>query len=330
MTFFRPSSSGAASAAPGGGGHSRSTLPVTGRGWPGLLLLGTALVVTWAGAAPACATAPGSAPVAAADAGPVPAGSGPARAMPVGSPPSQTLVVRAGRISAHLDRVPLATVLATLARALPVQVSVVGSWHQATVSAVVRDEPLEPALRHLLRDQSYVLVQDSSVPADPAIVRIVIVGSAETGPAASASLWRPPDPSPGGEVPVPGQPRATAPRFEPLETVDETVQAGLLMSLADTDEDVRAAALRLVQATGGMLPEGLVRRVASRDASPNLRIQALDLLVVRQGARARAALRQALWDPDPEVRETALRLLERLGPDGCAAAGGCRPTGRRR
>jgi hypothetical protein len=51
--------------------------------------------------------------------------------------------------------------------------------------------------------------------------------------------------------------------------------------------------------------------MAQKDASPNLRIKALRILFAAQGADAQDHMLRSLQDPDPGVRKTAQKLLER-------------------
>jgi HEAT repeat protein len=52
--------------------------------------------------------------------------------------------------------------------------------------------------------------------------------------------------------------------------------------------------------------------VASRDANPELRARALEILVEREGEEARESLRLALMDSEPQVSERARELIEDL------------------
>ena len=59
----------------------------------------------------------------------------------------------------------------------------------------------------------------------------------------------------------------------------------------------------------------MLTRMAHEDASPTIRMQVLEILADQSATRARGPLRQALWDPNPEVQHRALELLDRIGPE---------------
>jgi hypothetical protein len=86
----------------------------------------------------------------------------------------------------------------------------------------------------------------------------------------------------------------------------------LTQALADSDERIRARALTTLKDTADAIPVQAVEQVMRDDRSPDLRIQALELLVERAGEQAHDALRLALSDPEASVRDRANELVEDL------------------
>ena len=82
----------------------------------------------------------------------------------------------------------------------------------------------------------------------------------------------------------------------------------LVQSLLDPEGSVRAQALGTLKDRVEDLPVETVAGLVRHDPSPDLRIQALELLVERTGERASEPLRLALADPDPGVRDRAAEL----------------------
>jgi hypothetical protein len=185
------------------------------------------------------------------------------------------------------------------------------------VSITVRDEELEVGIRRLLRGQSYILTHTSAPAAEaPRITEIVVLGMraprdaqvmSGAGPVAERPLEQ------GAQARRRGGHVERRSSGEGPAELDAEIHAALRIALKDPDETVRAAALGQMRLPGGLPSLRLLGRVAHEDASPSLRIQALDLLAERSGARGRTFIQHALWDPDEGVREHALRLLEQVG-----------------
>lgn len=71
--------------------------------------------------------------------------------------PSRSLSVYEGRLTAHINRIPLRVVLEELARQVPLRLSVSGEWGDHPVTAHFRGLPLDEALARLLAGFSYAL-----------------------------------------------------------------------------------------------------------------------------------------------------------------------------
>jgi len=79
--------------------------------------------------------------------------------------------------------------------------------------------------------------------------------------------------------------------------------------LADTDEEVRMAAL---QALSDFTDEPPVEAIESalNDPAPDIRFEALTILADIGGERTRSAVERALNDPDEDVRDLAEGIMD--------------------
>ncbi len=85
-------------------------------------------------------------------------------------------------------------------------------------------------------------------------------------------------------------------------------EARVAALLESEDAAVRAAAVR-----AGTLPRQRIEALLARDGAPEVRAAALEALLDRRGVRALPAVRMALFDADPGVRELAIRRIGGLG-----------------
>jgi hypothetical protein len=250
------------------------------------------------------------------------------------------VAIRDGSLDARIHGVSLSEALAAVARAAQVRVTVLHADAAALVSLSSDGLTLEEGLQRLLRGQSYVLVYRDDAPSGR-LAEIIVLGN-KRGPddeavtvAAVAEISSPA--MSGGEVSRdvhPPEPTTWAEglRHErPLPPV-ETAPAGrpdrprpgggaVTLALATSDEPMRLAALAQIQDGTEAAPMRMLTRMAREDASPTIRMQALEILADQSAARARGPLRQALWDPNPEVQHRALELLGRLGPESRPQSG---------
>ncbi|MBA2592981.1 MAG: hypothetical protein M3495_05615 [Pseudomonadota bacterium] len=94
---------------------------------------------------------------------------------------------------------------------------------------------------------------------------------------------------------------------------EEKVQAAVASALGDQDGEVRGTALASVQGGGVSIPLEALTDMALKDASPKLRLHALDELVERsEPGKIVEQLKQAAEDPDPHVQALAQRWLRRV------------------
>ena len=193
--------------------------------------------------------------------------------------PPWSLSVRAGQLSASIDRIPLRRVLEELASQTPLRLSVSEAWRDHPVTAHFRALPFEEAMAQLLAGLSYALVYTPAphgvgFSATPPIGDLMVFDAA---PATQPGLSR--------EAADPARTTGT----EPLQGPDQAqAQAAALMdtppewttALQHPDKEVRREALQHWAGQGAATP--------------------LDPLT------------HALVDPDESVRARAQELVERV------------------
>jgi HEAT repeat protein len=256
--------------------------------------------------------------------------------LPAGSP---SVSIEGERLSLHVERMPLSELLASISRRSPVAIEVRGDLTGRLVSASFEDIELRRALRRLLSDHSYLLIEQETSAASAGVIEVILLGAREgASPVPAASVL---DAEPDGEGAASTSLAGEEARLQerPLEElVDTALSSGsaetraaavdaiayaaaggekatyadqvLMQSLSDPDEQVRAQALETLKDTGDEVPVEALARMAREDPSPDVRIQALELLVERAEQGAHAPLRTALIDPEPAVQERASELIE--------------------
>ena len=105
------------------------------------------------------------------------------------------------------------------------------------------------------------------------------------------------------------------------EEEDKSMMPILANALTDRDEMVRAAALNLLQTSGGPIPMESLALMAGTEPNPDLRIEAMDLMTdqlflddptTEERAAVNASLNKSLSDTNEEVRDQAAFLLSQL------------------
>lgn len=102
-----------------------------------------------------------------------------------------------------------------------------------------------------------------------------------------------------------------------LDTALRTQAARAFGSALDDERtEVRLEAVRGLGLVHGHVANPRLARAATSDPAPEIRRQALSLLARSKSSMVRATLERSMADPDPEVRETAARLVreEARGP----------------
>jgi hypothetical protein len=259
----------------------------------------------------------------------------------VAGPPAPDSVLRVawrdGRLSVTAERVPLTRILEAVAREVGLELVGLDRFDEL-VSVSFSDLPFEEGLRRLLRDISYVVIDDPREPGDGRLTRILVFGvagasegRAEAGTAGlhgGVDVERPL----GGSGPDPTQAERLAALRAAAEQGDETlvrqaaldpdesIQATAVELLANRDHSAamavlveasrggpvtqRLGAIHLLHQTGVRDDETVVRALADALAADDVAVKnyAIQALATRGGSASWAALRRALADPDPSVR----------------------------
>jgi HEAT repeat protein len=107
--------------------------------------------------------------------------------------------------------------------------------------------------------------------------------------------------------------RRAASRIEAIDAMEKSNEAKTLTSLgnalADPNREVKEAALQALSERNGANITEMIRR-GMADADPEFRIEVLEALAERGDSDS---LRKAKSDPDEDVRERAVDLLESAG-----------------
>jgi len=245
-------------------------------------------------------------------------GFDPARAEEEPKPEGAFVVkVDGERLTVRLQGIPLHVALKAIERESGVALALLGPLREE-ITIAFDDLPLEQGLRRLLGNRSYILFYAAAGPGQPAALRQVKVlpkgreGVRAEGPSEQPRVMpsRPaglgdPDPERRMEAVM-----ALAADEEPRQSLDLLIE----VLKQDGDSDVREAALHALESLDP-IPLDPLFAVAFQDKSPSIRVRALTLLGERGAGdpRVKAALqRAATSDPDREVMELALSLLEGL------------------
>lgn len=243
------------------------------------------------------------------------------------SAPDIFLSFKDNTLSVKIERARLTEVLQELARQARLEVSLASSLAEEQVSLSFDGLPLEQGIARILTGKNYTLrYAPESVPPRVAEIRVISGGS---GPIARIGLEVAP-PSAGSELRSPegksldelARDATQAPdpkaRIDALKSLgrwekEEKVRAAVASALSDQDREVRGTALAFVQGGGVSIPLEALTDMALEDASPKLRLHALDELVERsEPGKIVEQLKQAAEDPDPHVQALAQRWLRRV------------------
>jgi hypothetical protein len=181
----------------------------------------------------------------------------------------------------------------------------------------LRGEPIERAIAHILRQQSYLLFFSPSAESTR-LARIVVVSSADGSlpPSADASRAR----KPAVEQPRAGASGATTTRLEDVVDLvrhrDRAHAKALLGEILrrNVDRVVRLAAFGGLEEMGGLTPD-LLREVIADESDLDLRLRALEHLETssrRDASLASFLADLAATDPNPNVSELAGGILDAM------------------
>lgn len=246
----------------------------------------------------------------------------------VGTPaPDIFLSFKDNTVSVKIERARLAEVLQELARQARLEVSLASSLAEDQVSLSFDGLPLEQGIARILTGKNYTLrYAPEAVPPRVAEIRVISGGSGpiarigpEVAPPSTGSELRSPE---GKSLDELSRDATQSPdpkaRIDALKSLgqwgdEEKVQTTVASALGDQDGEVRDTALASVQGGGVSIPLEALTDMALEDASPKLRLHALDELVERsEPGKIVEQLKQAAEDPDPQVQALAQRWLRRV------------------
>jgi hypothetical protein len=223
---------------------------------------------------------------------------------------SYVLTLQYDHLSAAIENLPLRDVLEKLSRLTDIEVSLEGSVGDESVTVEFKNLPLEDGIRRILQGKSFALTytQTSFSKGHAALpkvvgIRVVPKGAGQSINKESADSVIPFSSSDTRERPPESLEARTREALPPPESATAS-------GLRDQDPKVREAILEKLGQTGQTVPVEPLAEMALTDASPALRMDALELLAEKGGDAALDSLKQALQDPDPGVRGLAQGLLD--------------------
>jgi hypothetical protein len=220
-------------------------------------------------------------------------------------------------ITIDVQDMPLGIIFGEIERHGGVRFEAPLSISEELVSATFDSLPIKQGIKQLLTDYDYMMDRRPSGAGEQGSTLVVHVLGQSTREA------RQPTPLPGSTASQPEEDpeEAAWQRADELnELTDDadtaTVIAAVEQAIHDPHFAVRETALEVVEMMEEEeAPAHLVAEVALRDASPELRASALDVLDLLSETHrdvALATFRQALDDQDEDVRELAQDLIDAL------------------
>jgi len=113
--------------------------------------------------------------------------------------------------------------------------------------------------------------------------------------------------------PPPPPPVPPAIISEPSPVISEDEQQKILKSAEDPDAEVRWEAVMLLDKMKAPAAQQLMFHMLQKDLEPEIRLRVLNLLANRGGKEVVQAVVVSLRDPEPNVRVTALKTLDKIG-----------------
>ena len=233
-----------------------------------------------------------------------------AAAGPGGGKPGE-LVIRAegGLLTLQARDVSHRRILEGLAEQLNIELVVAGPLEERR-SLEIDGRPWEEALKKALSPASWAFVYDSSG-GEPRLAKVFVVPSKTDG-----SGFGRPSPSPGRAadqapalLPAPNRQGRQVP-----QRAEQSAETSVGVRPEAEDDEARALALVGLATTGG--EQAIVAlRQALQDKEPWIRETAVEALAEIGGEQAMQGLQQALRDENEDVRKAAQEALSRLQPN---------------
>lgn len=231
-------------------------------------------------------------------------------------------------LTAKIDAVPLAEVLAEIERQTKITIEVDDTVAAHPIWADFKDLPLETGIRKLLRGHSFTVFYagpstSTDTQARPHVVKVRVEASRDSylEEQSSDPLNRSPSansqPSPAVNTNHQDPNPAMAHRLDRLwATVDldaTRARESLSKAIQDPEPRVRETALEVMAGMDQSFIGDLLAEMALEDPEPEIRIEALNLLAeVGQRNALNRALSLAVQDPNPKVQAVAADLIELL------------------
>lgn len=201
-----------------------------------------------------------------------------------------------GAVTVHARDAPLENVLDKIAEHGGLQLVVQGRIEER-VTAELHSLPLSAALRELLRDRSFVLMdaQEIKSAGESGGGTLWILSSSPSQSAASASV-------------------TSRTREHESNTPEESNSVEeLTAALADDNPNVRMDAVSALVDFDDEQVAVMLANTAVQDAQPSVRAEALYAMAGRRADAKNLAFARALTDADRDVRKAAIGTLERIG-----------------
>jgi len=231
---------------------------------------------------------------------------------------NMSVSLRNGRLTARVERRPLAAVLEEIALRTHVAITLADGIGEDLLSAAVSDVPLDEALRRLLHEYDAFLYY-GAVGTHPSRLRAVWVYAKGT---AVALRPVPPEVWAGtGELEASltdANPHVRERAYQVLMDRPSDRSRELTLSAirgaSEQDEGIRQRLLSNAVTKGMALPPDLLSDLARADGSEQIRLMALDALAMTApSVTAKEVAEAALYDPSGPVRERAADILSQLG-----------------
>jgi hypothetical protein len=226
-----------------------------------------------------------------------------------GDPKSLTISLEQDRLTVHAKEVPHWRLLEELAKRLQFELIIAGPLEDRR-SLEIEARPWEEALKKALSPASWAFVYDSAA-GEPKLAKVFVFPSKDNPsmparPTPSSTRVVAPVP-----VPMPAHPPQGGNTPQLAEPGADPPMAELLEA---DDEETRALAVVGLATMGGEEAIAALKR-ALQDKQPWIRETAVEALADLGGDQAIQGLQQALRDDHEEVRKAAQEALIRLQPN---------------
>jgi hypothetical protein len=224
-----------------------------------------------------------------------------------------TLIIQqeGGALTVRANQVPHRQILEGLAKQLDFELIVTGPLDERRTMAI-EARPWEEALKRALTPLSWAFVYRST-PGEPELNKVFVFPAKPGGAPSPSVVTRP--------TPTAPSPPSSPPRQlpEPLVGADQKPdEPGMDVKLNELleadDEETRALALIGLATMGGEQAITALKQ-ALQDREPWIRETAVEALAELGGEQAIQGLEQALGDDNADVRRAAQEALSRLGQD---------------